>query len=300
MRIAYIGCVHFSFKALEHLLSLKGFDFEIVGVVTRENSLFNDDFCSLAPLAEKNKIPVYFAKGNNQDSMKNWLKEIEPDVIYCFGWSYLLKDSILSLPKLGVVGYHPAALPQNRGRHPIIWALALGLKETGSTFFFMNDGIDSGNILSQKIIKIDSEDDAATLYDKLVSVACAQIAEFTPLLISGRYHAVKQDESKATYWHKRGKEDGQIDWSWPATRIHNLVRALTRPYAGAHFTYNKADYKVWKTKLVNEKEDNVPAGEVIGLTAQGIIVKCGEGSICLVDYENKIRFNRGDSLTKEA
>ena len=87
---------------------------------------------------------------------------------------------MLTLPSLGLVGYHPALLPQNRGRHPIIWALALGLEETGSTFFFMDEGADTGDILSQRRVPITPEDDAGTLYDKLTTTALDQINAFCP------------------------------------------------------------------------------------------------------------------------
>jgi methionyl-tRNA formyltransferase len=85
---------------------------------------------------------------------------------------------------LGVVGFHPAALPENRGRHPLIWALVLGLEETASTFFFMDEGADSGDLLSQRRISIEPADDAGSLYARITEVAMCQIREFVPLLES--------------------------------------------------------------------------------------------------------------------
>ena len=94
-------------------------------------------------------LGTLIAKANNK-----WIQDLNPDLIFCLGWSSLLKRSTLDIPKFGVIGYHPSLLPKNKGRHPIIWALALGLKETGSTFFLMNEGVDTGKIINQKRLKL--------------------------------------------------------------------------------------------------------------------------------------------------
>ncbi len=298
MRVAFIGCVQFSFGALSHLFSFDNTDLEIVGVVTRESSPFNADFASLVPLAEENNIPYFIAEGNDQSVMLNWLRRLSPDVIYCFGWSYLLKDPILKLPKFGVVGYHPAALPQNRGRHPIIWALALGLPQTASTFFFMNEGADSGDILNQQFVPILASDDAFTLYKKLTETACKQISEFTPQLIAGNFKRVAQDHSKANYWRKRSKTDGKIDWRMSARSIHNLVRALTRPYVGAHFLCDGKEFKVWKTELAGERTEkvNIEPGKILKVNGHEITIKCGDGLLQLIEHDCILPLKAGDYL----
>jgi len=301
MKIIFIGCVQFSCKLLDHLLATEDPNIEVVGVVTREASSFNADFKSLVLIAKKNDIPFFIAQGNDQEAMLSWCKEKVPDVVYCFGWSYLLKEPMLKFPKLGVVGYHPTLLPQHRGRHPIIWALALGLRETGSTFFFMDDNVDSGDILSQKKIQILDSDDACSLYAKLVNVACEQMNEFTPQLISGDFKRLIQDESKASYWCKRTKEDGVINWEMSAQNIHNLVRALTRPYGGAHFNYDGKEIKVWKTEIVYENDQMMRAdtGRVLADDADGIIVKCGKGSLKLLDIDGGTNFKATDTLLQK-
>ena len=88
-------------------------------------------------------------------------------MIFCFGWSSLLKERVLNIPPMGVIGYHPAKLPENRGRHPLIWAIALGLENSASTFFFMDKGADSGDILSQVDFNISYQDDAQSVYQKV-------------------------------------------------------------------------------------------------------------------------------------
>ncbi|MBZ0156713.1 MAG: formyl transferase [Alphaproteobacteria bacterium] len=297
MNIVLIGCVEFSYTSFKHLLTLK--DINVVGIITCRKSVFNADFRSLEPLAIEKKIPYFIANGNNQDEIATWLSELKPDVIYCFGWSYLLKEKILKMPRLGVIGYHPAALPKNRGRHPIIWALALGLKETASTFFFMDEEADSGDILSQKTLPIDEGDDALTLYSKLSAVAIEQISEFTLHLKNNDFPRITQDHSKANYWRKRAKIDGQIDWRICSRGIYNLVRALTRPYVGAHCIFGSEEIKIWKTEVVDPQTkdfDNQEPGKVLQVDGLNIVVKSGDGALRIIDHEFKTFPKEGSYL----
>jgi methionyl-tRNA formyltransferase len=283
MKIVFIGCVEFSAKALAHLLTLP--DIEIVGVVTRQQSDFNSDFCSLEPLADSAGCPLLFATGSGSQEITDFLKETAPDIVYCFGWSYLLDPGILSIPARGVVGFHPAALPQNRGRHPLIWALALGLSETASTFFIMDEGADSGDILDQTRVPVLLDDEAGSLYARITKTALEQISGFTSRLVQGAPTLQVQDSSRASYWRKRGKADGLIDWRMSADAIHNLVRALTHPYVGAHCLFKGEDVKIWRTVQCPSDAPNIEPGKVLSSTDETVTVKCWGGSILIADHE---------------
>ena len=147
MKVVFIGTVEFSKRALEKLIKL---NVNVIGVCTKKISDFNNDFSNLTPICKKNKIPIKYVKDINSKKNIEWIKSLAPDIIFCFGWSSLIKQELLNLPPMGVVGYHPAKLPQNRGRHPLIWTLVLGLKKSASSFFFMDQRADGGDILSQK------------------------------------------------------------------------------------------------------------------------------------------------------
>ena len=210
--------------------------------------------------------------------------------------SYLIKSDLLNLAPLGVIGYHPAALPANRGRHPLIWALILGLKETASTFFFMDEGVDSGDIVSQYQIKISENDNAGTLYKRITETALEQIDEFVPRLSSDNYQRIPQDHSQANYWRKRGKKDGQIDWRMSATSIYNLVRGLTKPYIGAHFELDGEIIKVWKTTVVENNKKNIEPGKVLTVDESGTVVKTGENSVRLEKTDPVLEIRIGSYL----
>ncbi len=283
MKIAFIGAVDFSAAALEKVIHEGG---HVVGVLTKESSSINSDFVDLTPICLTHGIPVRFWKGaaDNQDCVV-WLGSLSPDVIFCFGWSHLLPDEMLRLSPEGVIGFHPAALPQNRGRHPIIWALALGLEETASTFFYIDRGADSGDILSQVPITISFNDDASTLYEKITRTALDQIKGFLPLLAVGKVDRIPQDHALANTWRKRGREDGRIDFRMTANAVYNLVRALTRPYPGAHVEWRGRNISIWKAEPVENSNFNLEPGLVLSVERSRITVKCGEGAVLLLEHE---------------
>ena len=293
MKILFIGAVEFSYKSLEKLIELNA---EIVGVCTKKVSNFNSDFADLTPLCNKANIPLKYVDNINSNENIDWIRSLSPDIIFCFGWSNLIKKDLLGLPKMGVVGYHPAFLPKNRGRHPLIWALALGLNVSGSTFFFMTEGADDGDILSQEEVEIFYEDDAKSLYNKVSNVALKQIETFLPKLQNNSFKVIKQNNDLANTWRKRGKVDGKIDFRMTSRAIYNLVRALTKPYVGAHVEYNGQDVSIWKVEEVEFDQNNIEFGKVLENDGKGIVVKTYDKAIKIIDHDFKELPKVGDYI----
>lgn len=293
MRIVFIGAVEFSLRSLERLCSINA---EVVGVCTLQSSALNADHADLSSLCELNGVPWIYADNINAIDTIEWVKQKKPDVIFCFGWSKLLKPELLSLAPLGIVGFHPTALPENRGRHPLIWALVLGLEKTASTFFFMDEDADSGDILSQREVIIEDSDNARSLYDKVTSVALDQIEEFVPKLIAGKITRKKQESLLANNWRKRGLEDGRIDWRMSAQSIRNLVRGLSKPYVGAHFLSEGWEIKVWEVSVVPNAQKNIEPGKVLTYQGAAPVVKCGDGAVLLLNTEPSFHPNVGTYL----
>lgn len=294
MKILIIGTVIFTEKMLEKIISCQA---GLVGVVTSENNKLNSDFVDLAPVCDEYKIPLFRTSDINDADTTTWIRKQEPDVIFCLGWSQIIKPFLINLPPKGIIGYHPAALPRNRGRHPIIWALVLGLEETASTFFTMNDKADSGDIVSQEKISIDVSDDAQSLYHKVVDVAGEQILKLVDDLQCGTVHAIPQDDAESNVWRRRNISDGIIDWRMSDGSINNLVRGLSKPYVGAEFEYLGVCHKLWRTQIVTlDNVENAEPGKVIAKGENGYIVRCGEGCIELCDIEPHIVLQEGDYL----
>ena len=282
MRIVFIGSVSFSKLTLLHLINLNA---NIVGIITKSESSFNSDFEDLSAIAQEYNIPTKIVRDINHENNIKWIKQINPDVIFCFGWSSLLKKEILNLAPMGVLGYHPALLPENRGRHPIIWAKVLGLEKTGSTFFFIDEGADTGDILSQEEILISFDDDASSIYKKMTSTALSQIKNFLPLLQNKNYILTSQQQKIGNTWRKRGKNDGLIDFRMTTIAICNLVRALTKPYAGAHCIYKNEEVKIWAVKPGNNQQENLEPGKVLHIEEKFMEIKTFDGSIVLTTHD---------------
>lgn len=295
MKILYIGNVTFSARCLEKILEPE-LRAELVGVCAGTDSGLNSDYEDLEPIATANNIAFLRTSDINSRDTVDWITALKPDIVFCFGWSRLLGKEILDLAPMGVLGFHPAALPKNRGRHPLIWSLVLGLEEIASTFFFMDGGADSGPILCQEPVAVGVDDDAMTLYRRVIDIAEGQIERFLPRLQSGAYSVARQDHSKANYWRKRSFSDGEIDWRMSSEAIFNLVRALTHPYLGAHFMSGDSQIKVWQCRSVNDSVSTADEpGKIIEL-GQGPIVKTGNGAVELIDYDPEIELSVGDYL----
>lgn len=294
MKILYIGCVKSSKVFLKAILD--NTNAEIIGIVTKVNSNYNADHEPLNEIAEEYGIDWIDYK--NPQQLVDWTHLKQPDIIYCFGWSHLLPKEVFKYPKLGAIGYHPTLLPKNRGRHPIIWTIVLGLKETGSTFFYLDEKPDSGDIISQEIVKVDEYETASSLYEKLLRVGKKQIIQVTKDLMNQEFKRTKQDESQATYWRKRSKSDGLIDWRMSAKSIFRLVNALSKPYVGAHFVYNDSEIKVWKAEILSdvEIESNIEPGKIVSVDKNSFTVKTGDSYIRVIDYEGDFVPKKGDYL----
>ena len=281
MRILFIGCVSFSEKALLKLLELNA---KIVGIITKDNSSFNSDFIDLSYISKKQSIPFKHVNDINHPNNVKWIAELNPDILFCFGWSSLIKSNLLKLTNLGVVGFHPAMLPMNKGRHPLIWSKILGLTKSGSTFFFMDEGADTGDILDQVEFDISFEDDINDIYNKMTNVALKQIEIFLPNLIKNSFSRKKQLEQGNT-WRKRNKFDGLIDFRMNSESIINLVRGLTKPFPGAHCVKDGVEYKIWKCELGSNHNINLEPGKVLSINDNIIEIKTGDSSILVFDHE---------------
>lgn len=293
MRIVFIGSIDFSRRLLEKLISMGA---DIAGVVTKERSPCNADFADLAPVAKQHGMVYRYVSDVNDRGNVQWIKSLKPDVIFCFGFSQILKKNILGIAPMGVLGFHPACLPANRGRHPLIWALALGLKKIAATFFFMDEGTDSGDIFSREEINVEESDNAQTLYLKVTDSALRQIEAFFPHLLRREIHRVPQDASKATYWRKRVPKDGELDFRMSKKALYNLVRALTYPYVGAHVVYKGNNVKVWEAEHVHAGSENDEHGKVLDVSDSGILVRCYDGAFLLKKHEFKTLPKRGEYL----
>jgi methionyl-tRNA formyltransferase len=166
----------------------------------------------------------------------------------------------------------------------------LGLKKTASTFFIIrNKKVDSGRIISQKIIPISQSDNSSILYKKIVKSSCLQLKSLIKIIENNKFLNVnnKSQKKKSNYWRKRNYNDGRIDWRMSAISIYNTVRALSKPYNNAIFNYKNKEIKILKAKIIKKKNNflinNLEPGKVLKKTNNYFDVKCGEGVIRILE-----------------
>ena len=280
MRILYIGNVRSSQAFLIHLLSLGA---NIVGLVTRSQSS-NSDHADLYSIASSRSVPTFTYSHETKHLLANFIFSCQPDYIFCFGWSTLLSSEVLEIPKYGSIGFHPAALPSNKGRHPIIWTLALGLASTASTFFYLTTRADDGPIVSQVTLPVHQDDTASSLYDRIIAVACNQLTTLHSKICVGPLTGRPQS-GVTNHWRKRSFKDGLIDWRMSGTAIYNLVRALSHPYPCAHLLYNNNVYRILSVQILPQSSPNIEPGKVVSVNPS-ITVQCFDSLVSLTMLDN--------------
>jgi len=233
---------------------------------------------SCAELATRHGIPVHV--DDNVEAVGDKIGTLKPAVIYSFSYRHLIPESALALAPQGAFNLHPSLLPAYRGRAPVNWVLVNGERETGVTLHHMVARADAGDIVGQRAVAIDDDDNALTLYRKLVPLGVELIEELHPKIVAGTAPRRKMDISKGSYFGRRKPEDGRIDWRWPARRIFNLVRAVTHPYPGAFCFVGGRKLLVWEAKIGADNGTRGQPGTIVREAADGALeVAAGEGSV---------------------
>lgn len=282
-RHVFIGAVDFSAACLEAMLKM-GLDIAGIFCLERGAGAVNSDYADLGETARRFGRPCrYFRRIS--DEADN-IRALRPDIIFVMGLSQIVPAEILCIPSIGTIGSHPALLPRNRGRHPLIWAIANGLTVSGLTFFWLDSGIDTGDIWAQREFAIGPEDDASTVYERAKGLAREMLMENVPDLEKGVARRRPQDTALANTLRKRTAKDGEIDWRMGTKRICDLVRALCRPYPGAHCIREGREVKVWKAKglRITGAASGLEPGKVLSSKRGSIVVKTGDGAIELVEH----------------
>lgn len=233
-----------------------------------------------APWAEAHGVPCFSSGGKGFDSKAclAWAKSMKADLILVLGWYYMIPEALRSSVSLGAAGIHASLLPAYRGGAPLVWALINGETKVGGTFFWFDEGVDSGDVIKQFSVDVGPGDDIASVYGKVTGMSAGLLVESMGLLAEGKAPRVKQDESKASSFPQRSPKDGRICWAWPAKRVFDFVRAQTRPYPGAFSTdaQGKAVH-IWRTA----PSSKTAAGDSGSIFLEGgkAFVNCGDSKL---------------------
>lgn len=243
----------------------------------------------------KNKqIKYIFCNNVNKKNAKEFIKSLNPYLIVVMGWRTIIPSEILDLPKGGCVAVHESLLPFYRGFSPVNWAIINGEKESGVSLFYLDKGIDNGDIIAQEKIKIGPDDTAYDLYKKTTKASIEIFFKYLPLLKNAKAPRIKQNEKMATYTCLRTPADGLINWGNSSSSIYNLIRGLSYPYPGAYTFLGNKKLVVWEAQPVidNRKYIGSIAGRVVEISKnEGVKILTGDGSIFIktvqLEGENK-------------
>ncbi len=254
--------------------------FEIEAIFTHaDNAAENQFYASVARTAAELGVPVYAPEDVNHPLWVERIKAMAPQVIFSFHYRQMLSDAILNSASEGAFNLHASLLPRYRGRAPLNWVLVNGEEETGVTLHRMVKRADTGAIVAQQRVAIDPQDNALTLHRKQCRASVELLDSSLPGILRGDFTEREQDESQASYVGRRTPEDGRIDWSQPAHRIHNLVRAVTDPWPGAFSFVGSGRFIVWQSTA---RYDLPAAKPGTVLSVNPLVVACGQGALEIV------------------
>ena len=283
-KIIFMGTPQFAVPTLRTLIHE---EYKILSVVTQPDRPKGRGR-KLTPspvkiLAQENNINILQPERLN-DSFLNLLLPLKPDLLIVVAFGQIIPGKVLSSAKGGGINIHASLLPKYRGSAPIQWAIINNEKKTGLTTMFMDEGLDTGPILIQQEVDILEGETAGQLHDRLSSLAPGLLIKTLQGLAEGTIKRRKQDDSLATYASKLTKEQGLIDWSWPAERLCGLIRGLD-PWPGAFTYYNGKMLKMFGCFLANNRETFSVPGRIKGLTEKGLEIEAVKGSIIVREIQ---------------
>jgi len=277
MKIIFMGTPHFSCPTLEKLLTNK--NFEIVAVYTREpqisgrgqkltNSPVHD-------LALKHNLKIVTPKTLRDPKIQEEFFSFKADVAVVVAYGLLLPKAILENPKFGCVNIHPSLLPNWRGASPIQRPIMNGDEETGITIIKMDEGLDSGDMISQEKFPLNGDETYKDLAQKLSFMGADILVKTLNNLESGNYNLTKQDHSASTYAKKIEKSELEIDWNTTAQEIERKIRGLNGSME-ANFIHNGEKIKIFKAEILDFTSKNNEAGKILD---DKLAIQCGKGII---------------------
>jgi len=232
-------------------------------------------------------------RDHNANDYIGKIKELKIDLIFVAGWSGLLSKQVLEIPPMGVIGFHPSKLPEDRGRSVLAWQIEEGYTKTALSMFYLDEIPDTGDIIAQEDIKIEKNDYINDLLGKIDSATYNLMYSYFPLIRRGIAPKKPQDRNDGNYRRLRKERDSLINWDQNSNVIYNKIRAISKPYPGAHFYQNGKKIIVWRSEIIEDYEndqegDKCVPGTIMEKTDKNkYIIKCREEYL-LISTESTI------------
>ncbi len=298
MRIVFIGTGEIGVPTLRALLNS---EHEVVAVVTQPDKPVGRDQriepppikTALIGRARPPGAPIFQPARIKDPQAIEQIRSRTPDAIVVVAYGQILPHDVLEIPRLACLNVHASLLPRWRGAAPLQAAIAAGDFETGITVMYMDEGLDTGDILLQRNVEILPNDTGGSLHDRLAQIAPEALLESLRLIAAGSAPRIRQDNARATYAPKLKREHGQIDWSESAAAIERKIRAYN-PWPGAFMKVGDQNLKIFSASVVDLTGQ---PGEILR-SDKDLIVAAGKGALCLaeVQLEGKRRMSGAEFL----
>lgn len=293
-RALRIGWMSHHIEGIKPLKAVLTAGFPVQAIITLQDDLMakKSGAANFAGIASEHNIPLHHVRNVNDPPSIELLNCLNLDVLFVIGWSQILHPPALRSAKLGCFGAHASLLPANRGSAPVNWALIKGETRTGNTLMRLSEGVDAGDIVAQRTIPISPFDNVAILYDLVAETNCEMVLELLWNLAETKVLQVRpQCNDGSPLLPRRRPEHGMLDWTQPARKVYDFIRALTRPYPGAFSWANGLRTKIWRSALLPVTGRLAEPGVVLGPMvsdspdACGLAVSCSEGAVVLLEIE---------------
>ncbi len=275
MRVVFMGTPDFAVPSLQTLYDMGQ---DVVGVFCqpdrpkgRGNKV---EFCPVKQLAAAHGTPVFQPQRIRKDGAED-LAALKPDLCVTAAFGQILSQENLDVPKIGTVNVHASLLPRYRGSAPINWAIIHGETETGVTTMMTDKGMDTGDILLQRIVPIPPEATSGDMTDVLKMTGAELLRETLTLIEQGACPRIPQDPDKATYDPMLTKELGALDLNWDAQRLDCLIRGVN-PWPGAYITLPDGQIlKIWTAKPLTGVTEGQPGDFLKADSKDGLVIRTG-------------------------
>lgn len=297
MKIVFMGTPDFAVGALEAIIEA---GHQVTAVVTQpDKPKGRGKEMQITPVkrcALEHGIPVFQPVKIKAPEAVEHLRTYEADIFVVAAFGQILSKEILEMPPFGCVNIHASLLPKYRGAAPIQWAVLEGEKETGVTIMQMNEGLDTGDMLTRVVVPLVEKETGESLFDKLAEAGAKLIVETLPQIEVGALQPEPQKDDLSTYAKMIKKSMGEMDWQQEAVVLERKVRGLNS-WPSAYTYFRGKTLKIWEAEVVSEAADASP-GTITGVTKDSIRVQTGAGSLVLkqVQLEGKKRMAVKDFL----
>lgn len=274
MRILFMGTPDIAAASLAAILEA---GHEVCGVFTREDKPVGRKQILTAPpvkqLALEHNLPVYQPKTLRTEEVQQQIRELAPELIVVVAYGRILPPEVLCVPPKGCINLHVSLLPKYRGAAPVQWSVINGDKETGVSIMYLDEGLDTGDILNVAPVTIGPEETSGELFERITAQGAKTLVETIASIAEGTAVRTPQDHSKATLAPPLTKEMARFAFDQPAQKLHDLVRGMN-PWPVAYFEQEGKKIKVRKSHVA---AGNGAPGTVLSI--KPLTIACAEGAL---------------------